>query len=123
MKLIFPLERFQKIYDVKEILRLAWRCKEAFIWIAALIFLAFIDPSHHHYTLCPFNNLGWEWCPGCGLGRSIAFFYRMELKESFMAHPLGIPAIALLIHRIYNVLSSNLRLSTTINRMNYVDSL
>jgi hypothetical protein len=117
------LERYKRKLNVKEILRLTWHCKEALIWVAALVFLACIDPTHHHYTLCPFNNFGWEWCPGCGLGRSIAFFYRMELKESFMSHPLGIPAVALLIHRIYAVLASNIHLKPKINRLNYVDSI
>jgi hypothetical protein len=104
-------------------LRLAWRSKEALIWIAALMFLAFIDPSHHHYTLCPFNNLGLECCPGCGLGRSIALLYRLDLKESFMTHPFGVPTVFLLIQRIYKVVSSNLKIFTTKNQMNYVDAL
>lgn len=100
-----------------------WRSKEAFIWITALVFLAFIDPSHHHYTLCPISSAGFDWCPGCGLGRSIALFYRLDLRESFMTHPLGIPAVALLLHRIIILLRSNFRVSTCKNQLHYADNL
>ena len=100
-----------------------WHSKEAFFWLAALVFLACIDPAHHHYTLCPFNQLGWECCPGCGLGRSIAYFYRLDIRASFMAHPLGIPAVLLFLNRCYQVFRIQYKIFTTKNQMNYVDAL
>lgn len=81
-----------------------WQKKEALIWVSALAFLAISNPAMHHYTLCPFDNLGISYCPGCGLGRSIGYFFRADIKSSVMSHPLGIPAIILLIYRSVNIL-------------------
>jgi hypothetical protein len=81
-----------------------WRRKEAVIWISALIFLAFSNPAVHHYSICPLDNLGISYCPGCGLGRSIGYFFRFDFKSSFLAHPLGIPAVFLLIFRSVKIL-------------------
>lgn len=89
--------------DVRGILSWIWHKKEAFLWIAALLAMAITDPHHHHYTLCPFNNLGWHFCPGCGIGRSIAFLFHLDPVSSFHAHPLGIPAVALILFRILRV--------------------
>lgn len=84
-----------------------WYRKEAFIWIAVLVFLALSNPAVHHYTLCPLENLGISFCPGCGLGRSIGYFFRLEIASSFIAHPLGIPAVFLLIYRSVKILINN----------------
>ena len=72
--------------------------------MAALAALALTHPAEHHYTLCPFHNLGMDFCPGCGLGRSISYLFRLEIKHSLMSHPLGIPAVAILLYRIYQLL-------------------
>jgi hypothetical protein len=81
-----------------------WYKKEAMIWIAALAVLAISNPAVHHYTLCPLDNLGISYCPGCGLGRSIGYFFRMDLVSSFLAHPLGIPTVFLLIYRSVKII-------------------
>ncbi len=82
-----------------------WHRKEGFIWLAALIWLALDNPGVHHYTLCPLDNLGFPFCPGCGLGRSIGFLFRLDVESSVAAHPLGIPALILLLWRIIKVFS------------------
>lgn len=95
---------------VSVIKRLIWFIRvnlEAFIWLAALISLIFHDPTSAHYTLCPFNNLGWEFCPGCGLGHSISFLFRGEIIKSLDAHPLGIFAVILLSYRIISIFRKN----------------
>ncbi|MBU2651479.1 MAG: DUF2752 domain-containing protein [Bacteroidetes bacterium] len=76
---------------------------EAFVWIIALFSLAMTDPGCDHFSLCPLKNLGFEYCPGCGLGHSISWFFRGELLRSFEAHPLGVPAIVILLYRIVNI--------------------
>ena len=81
-----------------------WYKKEALIWIAALIFLAVNNPADKHYSVCPLDNLGISYCPGCGLGRSIGYFFRLDIKSSFLAHPLGIPAVFLLVYRAGKIL-------------------
>ncbi|RQP19934.1 DUF2752 domain-containing protein [Parapedobacter defluvii] len=79
-------------------LPIEWMC-----WMTALILLYFSDPHTHHFTLCPLENMGLEWCPGCGLGRAIALFMHGEIEASFRMHWLGIPAFFSIIHRIYTL--------------------
>jgi hypothetical protein len=100
--------------DLKSSANWLWHKKEALIWIGALIFLAASDPERHHNTLCPFDNLGFHYCPGCGLGRSVGFFFRLDLESSFFSHPLGIPAVLLLLYRSIKIFikSKTLNLST-----------
>ena len=91
-----------------------WQRKEAFIWMTAFVFLAISNPAVHHNTLCPLDNLGFSFCPGCGLGRSIGYFFRLDFEASVYSHPLGIPAVVLLIYRSFKILirPSELNLST-----------
>lgn len=76
---------------------------EAFIWLTALILLAFTDPYLYHFSLCPISNMGFEFCPGCGLGHAISFLFRGEILKSIQTHPLGILAVVLLTIRITTV--------------------
>ncbi len=74
---------------------------EALIFAAGIIVLAAIDPGAGHISICPFKLAGIEWCPGCGLGRSISYLLHGDIGESFRSHFLGIPVLAVLLHRIY----------------------
>lgn len=76
---------------------------EAFIWIAALFMLAFSDPATPHFSICPLKNIGWDFCPGCGLGHSISWLFRLDVARSFECHPLGMVAVVVLGYRIYRV--------------------
>lgn len=89
---------------------------EGFIWISALFYLAFfVNPFETHFTICPLANAGFEHCPGCGLGNSISLFFHGYFVESFNAHILGIPAILIVVHRIYSIIKFNLKkVNTTI---------
>lgn len=74
---------------------------EAVLWMIALLYLLFINPyATQEFTLCPFHNLGIEYCPGCGLGRSISFLYHGDFIHSLKTHPLGIAAFILILLRI-----------------------
>ncbi len=77
---------------------------ELILWIAALSLLALAKPIDHHqeyhFTFCPLANLGWRWCPGCGLGRSITQLFHGNIKESLRFHWLGIPAVLIIGFRI-----------------------
>jgi hypothetical protein len=78
---------------------------EALIWIAGLIVLAIIKPENHsHFTLCPFKNLGFKYCPGCGLGLSISYLFHGCIKESIQSHVLGIPAVIMLLVRTISIM-------------------
>lgn len=76
---------------------------EGYIWIAAILLLALINVDATHLTICPFHNLGIEFCPGCGLGRSIHYFINFKFANSFYAHPLGGAALFILLFRIFTL--------------------
>ena len=83
---------------------------EALIWIAALVALALYVPNaENHFTICPFHYLGFEHCLGCGLGRSISYFFHGDLLKSFETHPLGIVAVIILSFRIVELTSKHLK--------------
>ncbi len=78
---------------------------EGWFWIIAIGALALTNPlTEGHGTLCVVRNLNFGFCPGCGLGHSIGWFFRGNVAESFSAHPLGIPAIVILMARSYQLL-------------------
>lgn len=76
---------------------------ELFFWLLALVLLATANPHEHHFSLCPLANLGFNWCPGCGLGRSITALFHGDIAASFAQHWLGIPAVILIGYRIYQL--------------------
>jgi hypothetical protein len=83
---------------------------ELIVWTGALMSLALSDPADHQYTLCPFANLGFSWCPGCGLGRSITAILHLDLPGSIRSHWFGIPAFLILVNRVCQ-LSQKFRLN------------
>jgi hypothetical protein len=81
---------------------------EALIWILGLIYLYFVN-SDSHYSFCLFKNLGIDFCPGCGLGRSIHYLMHFEFMKSINTHPLGIFAFVMLLNRIITLLIPSLK--------------
>ncbi len=84
-----------------KILNFIWFNLELFFWIIALILLFVIEPDQVHFTLCPISNLGFDFCPGCGLGRSIHYAMWLDFKASFNLHPVGIFGLIIILHRIF----------------------
>jgi hypothetical protein len=81
---------------------------EAAIWLGALYYLAFMHiPGETHFTICPINNLGFDFCPGCGLGNSISLIFRGDIYNSLLSHPLGILALTVIIMRIIQLIKNN----------------
>jgi len=77
---------------------------EALLWSIGLFYLLFINPYEtSHVTLCPYKNLGIEFCPGCGIGKSISFFFHGDLLHSIKTHPLGIITFVLILGRIIHL--------------------
>ena len=75
--------------------------KEALIWIVGLIILFFTYPAgQEHYSLCIYHNLGFESCPGCGIGRSIGSLMHGDFYASWANHKLGIIALPFILVRI-----------------------
>ena len=78
---------------------------EAVIWIAGFIYLASINPyGQNHFNLCPFNAVGIDFCPGCGIGKSISLIFHGDFHSSIIKHPLGIFAIIVLAARIIQLI-------------------
>jgi hypothetical protein len=77
---------------------------ELILWVTGLLLLAIAEPQEHHkvhhFTFCPLANLGLDWCPGCGLGRSVTQLFHGNLNESFHQHWLGLPAVVIIGLRI-----------------------
>jgi hypothetical protein len=91
------LIKFRKIIRLIE-----W---EALIWFSGLVYLLFTNPYYtEHISICPYKNLGINFCPGCGLGRAIAYLFHGDILNSFNTHPLAIPALILIIIRIVQLL-------------------
>jgi hypothetical protein len=82
---------------------------EALIWLGALIILMVYQPDGNHFTICPLYHLGFEHCPGCGLGRSISLFFHGDFSGSFDAHPFGIFAVIILSFRIIELTKKHLK--------------
>ncbi|WP_316741668.1 DUF2752 domain-containing protein [Pedobacter antarcticus] len=78
---------------------------ELVFWITAMLLLAAAQPVYphqgNHFSLCPLAAAGLEWCPGCGLGRSITLFLHGEWRDGFRQHWLGVPAIVIISGRVY----------------------
>jgi len=51
-------------------------------------------------SLCLLDAVGFPFCPGEGLGHSIAFTLRGDFSNALAAHPFGPAAIAILSFRI-----------------------
>lgn len=83
---------------------------EASVWLSGLAYLLLIhSPGETHFTICPLANLGFEFCPGCGLGNSISYIFNGDIIASIHAHPLGILALIILTIRIITIIKNNWR--------------
>ena len=66
----------------------------------AIVLLAISNPQEKHYSLCLFHHAGLSFCPGCGIGHAISYFFHGRFLDSFHAHPLGMIAIVIIFYRI-----------------------
>lgn len=79
-------------------------------WVSAVVLLYFSNPEVHHHTLCPLGAARLDWCPGCGLGRSVALLLQGDVQASIQMHVLGIPALGVLVYRICTLAKKELML-------------
>lgn len=81
---------------------------EALIWLGGLGLLAFMPADLSvHYTLCPLAQLGFSFCPGCGLGHAIAHVFQGNFAGAFSSHPLGLFAVGCLGFRCFHLLKNS----------------
>lgn len=86
--------------------------RELFLWVLGVGLLGLMDPEGNHlFSFCPFSWALDNFCPGCGLGHAIAFLFRGELTASWESHPLGVPALAILVYRCGHLLRQHIKLN------------
>jgi len=80
---------------------------ELIFWIGSLAAVLLLDPQGgSHLSLCPLSQLGIEWCPGCGLGRSMSLLARGQFQASWTMHPLALLAYVVIISRIWQLIKN-----------------
>jgi len=85
---------------------------ELLTWAGILLVLLFSSPDNHSISLCPLDKLGFEHCPGCGLGRSCMHALNGNFVDSFNCHPLGIIAIFIIVFRIVTLTFNAIKYKT-----------
>lgn len=73
---------------------------EIIIWLGAMLLIYNLEWNEDSTSLCPIHGLGFKWCPGCGLGRSIHLIMHGQFQSSFQMHWMGIPVLLVLSYRI-----------------------
>jgi hypothetical protein len=80
---------------------------ELVFWLGSIISILTINPDlGNHFSLCPLENLGFDWCPGCGLGRSMNLLVRGDIQASWSMHPLAMLAVGVIFHRIWTLIKN-----------------
>ncbi|HEX7014990.1 MAG TPA: DUF2752 domain-containing protein [Cyclobacteriaceae bacterium] len=81
--------------------------------MAGLAALALYNPdSGKHLALCPLYYAGFDFCPGCGLGRSISYLLHGDVANSLSMHPLGLFALIVLSYRIVQLIRNTISFNT-----------
>jgi hypothetical protein len=80
---------------------------EWLILAAGLFSVAMLNPLVASESFCIIYRAGLEFCPGCGLGRSVAFLFRGDFWSSMQMHPAGIPAVGIILGRIVTIFYRN----------------
>ena len=73
---------------------------EWIVFLGGLFLMAIMDPFTTGHSLCAFDALGIPFCPGEGLGHSIAFLFRGDFSAALQANFMGPIAVLVLSARI-----------------------
>jgi len=95
------------ILSIAGCFRFCRKHSEIIFWMISLLALAVADPAGKHYKICILNLAGISWCPGCGIGHSISYLLHGNPAASLDAHWLGIPALIIIMERIFSILYQN----------------
>jgi len=77
--------------------------------VASLLSFALSNPENEHFNLCIFKWLNFNYCPGCGLGHSITWFFHGDFSKAYESHFFGIPAVFIILHRIIQLVRENFK--------------
>lgn len=77
-----------------------------------LLLLALMDPEAANGPgFCIFEQLGVSFCPGDGLGHSIAYSFRGDIGKALQSHILGPASIIIIAGRIGYLVQQRLKIS------------
>lgn len=83
------------------------------VFAAGLLLLALMDPNTAGTDLCFFEWIGVDFCPGDGLGHSIAYTFRGNMESAFQANFMGPFAVLILSFRILQIWKNLIYNTTT----------
>jgi len=92
--------KFRKIVTELKLIKFLSNHLEIPVLGGGLILLAFMDPAVNSLSFCLFDLTGFDFCPGKGLGHSIAYTLNGDFNEALNAHFMGPAAIVIIITRI-----------------------
>ncbi|SMO34594.1 Protein of unknown function [Gracilimonas mengyeensis] len=73
------------------------------VFSGGLLLLALMEPTTTGTSWCLFELVGFDFCPGEGLGHSIAYTFRGDITSALDAHFAGPAAVIILISRIVHI--------------------
>ncbi|MEX0843662.1 MAG: DUF2752 domain-containing protein [Balneolaceae bacterium] len=73
------------------------------VFSIGLILLGIMNPENFGTSLCLFEFAGIDFCPGEGLGHSIAYTFRGDFSSAMKANMAGPAAILILSLRILHI--------------------
>lgn len=76
--------------------------KELWIWGGGIVLLYWF-PLGNEGSLCLLHHLGFEHCPGCGLGKSVHYLLHGSFSRSWETHPMAGPVVAGIGYRIFSL--------------------
>lgn len=79
------------------------RHSEWMVFLVGLTLMATMNPYSEGTSLCLLEALGFKYCPGDGLGHSIAFLFRGEFSASLEANLMGPAVVVGLSSRILSI--------------------
>ncbi|MEX0722790.1 MAG: DUF2752 domain-containing protein [Gracilimonas sp.] len=82
------------------------------VFTAGLLLLGFMNPENAGTSFCLFDLAGLNFCPGEGLGHSIAYTFRGDFNSALDAHFAGPLSIVVLSLRIIHLWRRNYIKST-----------
>ncbi len=96
-------------------MRLIRKHLEWVVFSTGLLLLALMSPENAGTSLCFFDWIGINFCPGEGLGHSISHTFRGNISAALQAHMAGPAAVIILTGRIIYIwkeLSQETKLTT-----------
>lgn len=73
------------------------------VFLAGLLLMATMNPYSTGTSWCLIDFLGFTYCPGTGLGHSIAFLFRGEIINSLEANLIGPLVVVGLSFRVLQI--------------------